>query len=130
MQCFPNEAPPIIGASLQVWIIFGQLMLLACISLSTEMAFFFCFIHFQKLIVICLDGGDEREPYKTAVKAYAGAILARLLVMNSNYLAHLTGEPALTLALQQSGVLLDQMIILCLADFWLDKVNKIILYLK
>lgn len=76
----------------------------------------------QKLIIICLSGGDERDPSETAVRASAGAILARLLVMNSNYLAHLTAEPSLSLALQQAGVLIDQNIILCLADLWLEKV--------
>lgn len=77
----------------------------------------------QKLIIICLSGGDERDPSETAVRASAGAILARLLVMNSNYLAHLTAESSLSLALQQAGISIDQNIILCLADLWLEKVT-------
>ncbi|XXG39720.1 hypothetical protein AAC387_Pa01g0606 [Persea americana] len=95
VQCFPVEAPPLIGSSL------------------------------QKLIIICLSGGDERDPSETAVRASAGAILARLLVMNSNYLALLTAEPSLSLALQQAGVLIDQNIILCLADLWLEKIDDV-----
>ncbi|KAG9453520.1 hypothetical protein H6P81_006424 [Aristolochia fimbriata] len=94
IQLFPNEVPPLISNSL------------------------------QKLIVICLSGGDEHDPSKASVKASGGAILARLLVMNPNYLAHLTAQPSFSVALQQAGVSVDQNIILCIADLWLDKIDN------
>ncbi|KAF8369582.1 hypothetical protein HHK36_032393 [Tetracentron sinense] len=94
-QCFPMEAPSLISNTL------------------------------QKLILICLSGGDDRDPSKTAVKASSAAILARTLVMNTNYLAHLTSEPSLSSALQQAGVQIEENILLCLVDIWLEKVDNV-----
>ncbi|KAH9736649.1 Importin N-terminal domain-containing protein [Citrus sinensis] len=79
----------------------------------------------QKLIVICLSGGDDHEPSKTAVKASSAAILARILVMNANYLAQLTSEPSLSLLLQQAGIPIEENILLSLVDIWLDKVDHV-----
>ncbi|KAJ4704392.1 importin-11-like [Melia azedarach] len=95
LQCFPIEVPPLISGTL------------------------------QKLIVICLSGGDDRDPSKTAVKAASAAILARILVMNTNYLAQLTSEPSLSLLLQQAGIPIEENILLCLVDIWLDKVDNV-----
>ncbi|KAF8402614.1 hypothetical protein HHK36_010703 [Tetracentron sinense] len=95
IQCFPMEAPSLISNTL------------------------------QKLILICLSGGDDRDPSKTAVKASSAAILARTLVMNTNYLAHLTSEPSLSSALQQAGVQIEENILLCLVDIWLEKVDNV-----
>ncbi|KAK1321977.1 hypothetical protein QJS10_CPA03g01187 [Acorus calamus] len=100
IQCFPIEAPPLIGGVL------------------------------QKLIVLCLSGGEEHDPSKTAVRATSGAILARLVVMNTNYLAHLLSEPSVTLALQQAGISTDQNIILYLIDIWIDKVDNVTILQK
>lgn len=72
-----------------------------------------------------MTGGDERDPSKAAVKASSAAILARILVMNTNYIAHLTSEPSLLLLLQKSGVPVEENILLCLVDIWLDKVSTI-----
>ncbi|XP_068644201.1 uncharacterized protein [Aristolochia californica] len=94
IQLFPNQGPPLIGNSL------------------------------QKLIIICLSGGDDHDPSKASVKASGGAILARLLVMNSSYLAHLIAQPSFSVALQQAGISVDQNIILCIADLWLDKIDN------
>ncbi|CAB4292369.1 unnamed protein product [Prunus armeniaca] len=91
IQCFPLEVPQLISSTL------------------------------QKLIVICLSGGDDQDPSKTAVKASSAAILARILVMNTNYLAHLTSEPSLLLLLQSSGIPTEENVLLCLVDIWLDK---------
>lgn len=77
----------------------------------------------QKLIVICLTGGDEHDPSKTAVKASSAAILARILVMNTNYLAQVTSEPSLSALLQKTGFPLEENVLLCLVDIWLDKVS-------
>lgn len=74
------------------------------------------------MIVICLTGGDDRDPSKTAVKASTAAILARILVMNTNYLAQITSEQSLLLLLQKAGFPNDENILLCLIDTWLDKV--------
>lgn len=95
IQCFPMEVPPLISSTL------------------------------QKLVVICLSGGDERDPSKTAVKASSAAILARILVMNTNYLAQLTSEPSLSLLLQKAGFSIEENILLCLVDLWLDKVDNV-----
>ncbi|KAK2656300.1 hypothetical protein Ddye_009352 [Dipteronia dyeriana] len=95
IQCFPVEVPPLISSTL------------------------------QKLILICLSGGDDRDPFKTAVKASSAAILARILVMNTNYLAQLTSEPSLSLLLQQAGIPIEENILLCLVDIWLDKVDNV-----
>ncbi|KAK0583705.1 hypothetical protein LWI29_001757 [Acer saccharum] len=95
IQCFPVEVPPLISSTL------------------------------QKLILICLSGGDDRDPFKTAVKASSAAILARILVMNTNYLAQLTSETSLSLLLQQAGIPIEENILLCLVDIWLDKVDNV-----
>uniref|UniRef100_A0A2P2M4B4 Uncharacterized protein MANES_09G106500 n=1 Tax=Rhizophora mucronata TaxID=61149 RepID=A0A2P2M4B4_RHIMU len=95
VQCFPIEVPQLISSTL------------------------------EKLIVICLGGGDDLNPSKTAVKASSAAILARLLVMNTNYLAHLTAEPSLLSLLQQAGIPVEENILLCLVDIWLDKVDNV-----
>uniref|UniRef100_A0A5B7A9N8 Putative importin-11 isoform X1 n=1 Tax=Davidia involucrata TaxID=16924 RepID=A0A5B7A9N8_DAVIN len=95
IQCFPMEVPQLISSTL------------------------------QKLIVICLTGGDDHDPSKTAVKASSAAILARILVMNTNYLAQLTSEQSLLLLLQQAGFSIEENILLCLVDVWLDKVDNV-----
>ncbi|BFG13727.1 hypothetical protein CerSpe_000010 [Prunus speciosa] len=95
IQCFPLEVPQLISSTL------------------------------QKLIVICLSGGDDQDPSKTAVKASSAAILARILVMNTNYLAHLTSEPSLLLLLQSSGIPTEENVLLCLVDIWLDKADNV-----
>ncbi|XP_031377534.1 importin-11 isoform X2 [Punica granatum] len=94
IQCFPAEVPPLISSTL------------------------------EKLIVICLSGGDDRDPSKTAVKASSAAILARILVMNTNYVAQLTSNPSLILTLQNAGVHMEETVLLCLVDLWLDKVDN------
>uniref|UniRef100_A0A6N2KNT6 Importin N-terminal domain-containing protein n=1 Tax=Salix viminalis TaxID=40686 RepID=A0A6N2KNT6_SALVM len=86
VQCFPAEVPPLISSTL------------------------------QKLIMICLSGRDDFEPSKAAVKASAAAILARILVMNTNYLAQLTAEPSLSLLLQQADIPIEENVLLCLID--------------
>ncbi|TYH77601.1 hypothetical protein ES332_D04G165200v1 [Gossypium tomentosum] len=100
IQCFPTEVPPLISSTL------------------------------QKLVVICLCGGDDKDPSKTAVKASSAAILARIWVMNTNYLAQLTSEPSLSSLLQQTGVAIEDNILLCLVDIWLDKVDNVSSYQK
>ncbi|WOH01993.1 hypothetical protein DCAR_0521380 [Daucus carota subsp. sativus] len=94
IQCFPLEVPQLISSTL------------------------------QKLIVICLIGGDDHDPSKTAVKASSAAILARILVMNTNYLAQLTSQPVLLALLQQAGFPIEENILLCLVDVWLDKIDN------
>ncbi|KAG7576545.1 Importin-beta N-terminal domain [Arabidopsis thaliana x Arabidopsis arenosa] len=93
VQCFPVEVPPLISSCL------------------------------QKLVIISLSGGDDRDPSKTAVKASSAAILARILVMNTTYLAQLTSDSSLSVLLQQAGVSVEDNILLCLIDIWLDKVD-------
>ena len=44
--------------------------------------------------------------------------------MNTNYLAELTSEPSLASSLQQTGVTIEDNILLCLVDIWLDKVCR------
>ncbi|KAA3463752.1 importin-11-like [Gossypium australe] len=95
IQCFPTEVPSLISSTL------------------------------QKLVVICLCGGDDKDPSKTAVKASSAAILARIWVMNTNYLAQLTSESSLSSLLQQTGVAIEDNILLCLVDIWLDKVDNV-----
>ncbi|GFY83794.1 ARM repeat superfamily protein [Actinidia rufa] len=95
IQCFPLEVPQLISSTL------------------------------QKLIVICLTGGDDHDPSKTAVKASSVAILARILVTNTNFLAQITSEPSLLLLLQKAGYPVDENILLCLVDVWLDKVDNV-----
>lgn len=75
------------------------------------------------MITICLRGGDDHDPSKTAVKASSAAILARLLVMNTNFLAQLTSEQSTFLLLQKAGIPIKDNILLCLVDVWLDKVS-------
>ncbi|KAJ4793099.1 Importin-11 [Rhynchospora pubera] len=94
VQLFPMEAPPLITSVL------------------------------QKLVYISLSGDDVHEPTKTIVCVTAGAILARVLVMNTNYIAQLTSEPSLVTALQQAGITLKQNILLCLVDIWVDKMDN------
>lgn len=75
------------------------------------------------MIVLCLIGGDDHDPSKTAVKASSAAVLARILVTNTNYLAQLTTQPTLLSLLQQAGFPGDESVLLCLVDIWLDKVS-------
>ncbi|XP_029130607.1 importin-11 isoform X1 [Cajanus cajan] len=95
VQCFPMEVPPLISSTL------------------------------QKLIVICLSGGDDHDPSKTSVKASSAAILARLLVMNTNSLAQLASDPSTSLLLQTASIPVQENILLCLVDIWVDKVDNV-----
>ncbi|XP_009768023.1 uncharacterized protein LOC107807441 [Nicotiana tabacum] len=95
VQCFPMEAPQLISSTL------------------------------QKLIITCLTGGDDHDPSKAAVKASSAALLARVLVMNTNYLAQLTSDPSLSIHLQKSGFPGEENILLCLVDIWLEKVDNV-----
>ncbi|OAY74305.1 Importin-11 [Ananas comosus] len=79
----------------------------------------------QKLVYLCLCGDDERNPSRTTVRVTSGAILARLLVMNTNYLAQLASEASLTVALQQAGLSINQNVLLCLVDVWIDKIDNV-----
>ncbi|CAK8541978.1 unnamed protein product [Lathyrus sativus] len=95
IQCFPMEVPPLISSTL------------------------------QKLIVICLSGGDDRDPSKTSVKASSAAILARVLVMNTNSLAQLASDPSTSQLLQTASIPVQENILLCLVDIWVDKVDNV-----
>ncbi|KAK7395087.1 hypothetical protein VNO78_15629 [Psophocarpus tetragonolobus] len=95
IQCFPMEVPPLISSTL------------------------------QKLIVICLSGGDDHDPSKTSVKASSAAILARLLVMNTNSLAQLASDPSTSQLLQTASIPVQENILLCLVDIWVDKVDNV-----
>ncbi|KAM3216974.1 importin-11 isoform X1 [Capsicum annuum] len=95
VQCFPMEVPQLLSSSL------------------------------QKLIITCLTEGDDRDPSKAAVKASSSALLARILVMNTNYLAQLTSDPSLFTHLQKSGFPGEENILLCLVDVWLEKVDNV-----
>ncbi|XP_074350982.1 uncharacterized protein LOC141690197 isoform X2 [Apium graveolens] len=95
IQCFPVEIPQLISSTL------------------------------QKLVVVCLIGGDDHDPSKTAVKASSAAILARILVTNTNYLAQLTTQPTLLALLQQAGFPGEESVLLCLVDIWLDKIDNV-----
>ncbi|KEH23220.1 importin-11 isoform X2 [Medicago truncatula] len=95
IQCFPMEVPPLISNTL------------------------------QKLIVICLSGGDDRDPSKTSVKASSAAILARLLVMNTNSLGQLASDPSTSQLLQTASIPVQENILLCLVDIWVDKVDNV-----
>ncbi|KAL4282538.1 hypothetical protein GQ457_16G023770 [Hibiscus cannabinus] len=95
IQCFPMEVPPLISNTL------------------------------QKLVVICLSGREDGDPSNTAIKASSAAILARILVMNNNYLAHLTSHPSLSSLLRRTGVSVEYHILLSLVDIWLDKVDNV-----
>ncbi|KAG8374436.1 hypothetical protein BUALT_Bualt11G0131600 [Buddleja alternifolia] len=96
VQCFPTEVPQLISTTI------------------------------HKLIGICLSGGDDHDPSKTSVKASSAAILARILVMNTNFLAQMTSEPSLLAHLQKDGFPTEENILLCLVDVWLDKVDNVI----
>jgi hypothetical protein len=93
IQLFPQEAPPLISSAL------------------------------QKLIFICLNQDDEHNPSRTTVRASAGAILARLLVMNTNFTGKLLSEPALLTSIQQTGISVNNNLLLSLVDMWIDKVD-------
>ncbi|XP_059305335.1 uncharacterized protein LOC132056940 isoform X2 [Lycium ferocissimum] len=95
VQCFPMEVPQLISSTL------------------------------QKLIITCLTGGDDHDPSKAAVKASSAALLARILVMNTNYLAQLTSDASLSIHLQKSGFPGEENILLCLVDIWLEKVDNV-----
>ncbi|KAK6939541.1 LOW QUALITY PROTEIN: hypothetical protein RJ641_029072 [Dillenia turbinata] len=58
----------------------------------------------QKLIVMCLSGGDDYVPSKTAVKVSIAAILAWILIMNTSYLAQLASEPSLFVTSPECGI--------------------------
>ncbi|KAJ7540520.1 hypothetical protein O6H91_10G020100 [Diphasiastrum complanatum] len=75
----------------------------------------------QKLIILVISGRDEAD----IVKAFSGAILARILVQNSSFFAQLISQPSLLHALQESGVLVDQSTLLLFFDSWLDKVDSL-----
>lgn len=70
-----------------------------------------------------MSGGDDRDPSKTSVKASSAAILARLLVMNTNSLAQLASDPSTSLLLQAASIPIQENILLCLVDIWVDKVG-------
>ncbi|KAH1205749.1 Importin-11 [Glycine max] len=95
IQCFPMEVLPLISSTL------------------------------QKLIVGCLSGGDDHNPSKTSVKASSAAILARLLVMNTNSLAQLASDPSTSQLLQTASIPVQENILLCLVDIWVDKVDNV-----
>lgn len=100
VQCFPMEVPQLISSTL------------------------------QRLIIMCLTGGDDHDPSKAAVKASSSALLARILVMNTNYLAQLTSDPSLSIHLQKSGFPSEENILLCLVDMWLEKVDNVTSFQK
>ncbi|KAL4189780.1 hypothetical protein AMTRI_Chr08g167070 [Amborella trichopoda] len=100
VQCFPRDASPLIDRVL------------------------------QKLVVICLSGGEDQDPSKTAIRAHSGAILARLVVLNTSYFAHLISEASLLVMLQQGGVKVERSILLYLVDVWLDKVDNVAILQK
>lgn len=94
IQSFPAEAPPLITGVI------------------------------QKLIVLCLSGEDDHNPSRTSVRTFSGAILARLLVMNTDFLARLASDPSIAHALQQAGLSINQNVLLCLVDLWIDKIDN------
>lgn len=67
---------------------------------------------------------DDHNPSRTAVRASSAAILARVLVMNTNYFAQLASESSLAMGLQQAGLPINQNILLCLTDIWVDKIDN------
>ncbi|PUZ73576.1 hypothetical protein GQ55_2G485400 [Panicum hallii var. hallii] len=93
IQIFPLEAPPLISSAL------------------------------QKLIFISLSQDDGQNPSRTAVRASSGAILARLLVMNTNFSAQLLSEPPLLASIQQAGIAVNNNLLIPLIDMWIDKVD-------
>uniref|UniRef100_A0A0E0KCF2 Importin N-terminal domain-containing protein n=1 Tax=Oryza punctata TaxID=4537 RepID=A0A0E0KCF2_ORYPU len=88
---FPQEVPPLISSAL------------------------------QKLVFISLSGGDEHYPSRTAVCVTSAAILARLLLLNRDFLAQLLSEPTLISRFQQAGI--NQNLLLLLVDRWINKVD-------
>ncbi|ONM26359.1 ARM repeat superfamily protein [Zea mays] len=93
IQIFPLEAPPLISSAL------------------------------QKLTFISLSQDDGQNPSRTTVRASSGAILARLLVMNTNFSAQLLSEPALLASIQQAGISVNNNLLFSLVDMWIDKVD-------
>ncbi|GJN10596.1 hypothetical protein PR202_ga28703 [Eleusine coracana subsp. coracana] len=93
VQLFPVEAPPLISGAL------------------------------QKLIFISLSQDDGQNPSRTNVRVSSGAILARLLVMNTNFSAQLLSEPSLSASIQQAGISVNNNLLLSLVDMWIDKVD-------
>ncbi|KAL5219327.1 hypothetical protein ABZP36_020011 [Zizania latifolia] len=93
VQMFPQEVPPLISGAL------------------------------QKLVFISLCGGNEHYPSRTAACVTSGAILARLLVQNRDFLAQLLSEPALVVRFQQAGISVNQNLLLLLVDMWINKVD-------
>ncbi|GJN33503.1 hypothetical protein PR202_gb22112 [Eleusine coracana subsp. coracana] len=93
VQLFPIEAPPLISGAL------------------------------QKLIFISLSQDDGQNPSRTTVRVSSGAILARLLVMNTNFSAQLLSEPSLSASIQQAGISVNNNLLLSLVDMWIDKVD-------
>ncbi|KAL6520900.1 hypothetical protein OROGR_017469 [Orobanche gracilis] len=79
----------------------------------------------QKLIAICLSVGNDRDPCNTSLKTSAASILARILVTDTNYLAHLGSESSLLAHLQKAGFSNEENILFCLVDEWLDKVDNV-----
>jgi len=75
-----------------------------------------------------LSGGDDRDPSKTSVKASSAAILARLLVMNTNSLGQLASDPSTSQLLQTASIAVQENILLCLVDIWVDKVGVVICF--
>lgn len=127
MQCFPVEVPQLISTTIQVTI-FALHLLQQFIISHIVFSYMSCTFDFfmQKLVVICLSGADDRDPSKTAVKTSTAAILARILVMNTNYLAQLTSEPSFLAQLHKAGFSNEEGILLCLVDVWLDRVRGLI----
>ena len=75
-----------------------------------------------------MSGGDDRDPSKTSVKASSAAILARLLVMNTNSLGQLASDPSTSQLLQTASIPVQENILLCLVDIWVDKVGVVICF--
>lgn len=119
-QCFPMEVPPLISSCLQVNFLSFLMDEKSILDTSDGVGLF---ISLQKLVIICLSGGDDRDPSKTAVKVSSAAILARILVMNTTFLAQLTSDSSLSVLLQQAGVPVEDNVLICLIDIWLDKVS-------
>lgn len=119
-QCFPMEVPPLISSCLQVNFLSFLMDEKSILDTSDGVGLF---ISLQKLVIICLSGGDDRDPSKTAVKVSSAAILARILVMNTTFLAQLTSDSSLSVLLQQAGDPVEDNVLICLIDIWLDKVS-------
>ncbi|KAK6120243.1 hypothetical protein DH2020_045934 [Rehmannia glutinosa] len=88
------------------------------------MIFKFCY-NLSEINCHMPERGDDHDPSKTAVKTSSAAILARILVMNTNFLAQLTSEQSLLAHLQKAGFSNEENILLCLVDVWLDKVDNV-----